>query len=129
MAVVSTYGRRWHRPKPSGSVVAFPGHASPAPAPEEAPTTVLEEDAGITFSAFLAEFRRDFGGWSDTTWRGLSGVLHSARFAPVREVVLRYALSRYWVPIARHPCAAVCATSRGARRTTGGFSPANPPVS
>ena len=28
-----------------------------------------------TFSAFLAEFRQDVGGWSETTWRGLSGVL------------------------------------------------------
>ena len=28
-----------------------------------------------TFSEFLAEFRQDFGGWADTTWRGLSGVL------------------------------------------------------
>ena len=29
---------------------------------------------GPTFSAFL-EFRQDVGGWSETTWRGLSGVL------------------------------------------------------
>ena len=44
-----------------------------------APTPVLRisaEEAGVpTFSAFLAEFRQDVGGWSETTWRGLSGVL------------------------------------------------------
>ena len=43
-----------------------------------APTPVLRisaEEARVpTFSAFLAEFRQDVGGWSETTWRGLSGV-------------------------------------------------------
>ena len=44
-----------------------------------APTPVLSigtpEDRVPTFSTFLKEFRQDFGGWSETTWRGLSGVL------------------------------------------------------
>ena len=32
------------------------------------------------FSAFLAEFRQDVGGWSETTGRGLSGVLQKSYF-------------------------------------------------
>jgi hypothetical protein len=44
-----------------------------------APTPVLSirlpEARVPTFSAFLAEFRQDVGGWSETTGRGLSGVL------------------------------------------------------
>ena len=29
----------------------------------------------LTFARFLSEFRRDFGGWSENTWRGNSGML------------------------------------------------------
>ena len=29
----------------------------------------------LTFAQFLEEFRRDFGGWSENTWRGNSGML------------------------------------------------------
>ena len=29
----------------------------------------------LTFSQFLEEFRRDFGGWSENTWQGNSGML------------------------------------------------------
>ena len=49
-----------------------------------APTPVLSirlpEARVPTFSAFLAEFRQDAGGWSETTWRGLSGVLKKSFF-------------------------------------------------
>ena len=34
---------------------------------------------GLTFSQFLDEFRRDFGGWSENTWRGNSGLLKRLR--------------------------------------------------
>ena len=44
-----------------------------------APTPVLSirllEARVPTFSRTLAEFRQDVGEWSETTWRGLSGVL------------------------------------------------------
>ena len=36
---------------------------------------MTEEYEHVTFSEFLAEFRQDFGGWSDNTWRGNSGLL------------------------------------------------------
>ena len=49
-----------------------------------APTPVLSirlpEARVPTFSAFLAEFRQDVGGWSETTGRGLSGVLKKSFF-------------------------------------------------
>ncbi|SVC02679.1 uncharacterized protein METZ01_LOCUS255533, partial [marine metagenome] len=40
----------------------------------------LPEDSVPTSSSFLAEFRQDVGGWSETTWRGLSGVLKKSFF-------------------------------------------------
>ena len=40
----------------------------------------LPEARVPTFSAFLAEFRQDVGGWSETTGRGLSGVLKKSFF-------------------------------------------------
>ena len=33
----------------------------------------------LTFAKFLDEFRRDFGGWSENTWRGNSGMLKRLR--------------------------------------------------
>ena len=33
----------------------------------------------LTLGQFLEEFRTDFGGWSETTWRGLSGMLRKLR--------------------------------------------------
>jgi hypothetical protein len=49
-----------------------------------APTPVLSirlpEARVPTFSRPLAEFRQDVGEWSETTWRGLSGVLKKSFF-------------------------------------------------
>ena len=36
-------------------------------------------DHTLTFGQFLEEFRQDYGGWSENTWRGNSGLLKRLR--------------------------------------------------
>lgn len=48
--------------------------AHPEPAPQATSTPTAQSP---TFAGFLIEFRQDHGGWSPTTWRGLSGVLRN----------------------------------------------------
>ena len=51
--------------------------------PNEASSIRLPVARVPTFSAFLAEFRPDVGGWAETTWRGLSGVLKKSFFPDI----------------------------------------------
>ena len=61
---------------------------------EETTTGVEAEGGQITFSQFLEEFRTDFGGWSENTWRGLQGMLRKLEQEfgdqPLGQIKTRY---------------------------------------